>query len=89
MVFPLMFIGINVMLSAGVKVADKIGHKIVCFFGVGCVAAAAFIVSFISNYMLFIIIYTVMIGLSSGLVYMVPVICGWKYFPKRKGIFQF
>jgi len=86
MVFPLMFIGINAMLSLGVKTADKIGHKIICFFGVGCIAAAAFVVSFISNYILFIIIYTVMVGLSSGLVYMVPVVCGWKYFPKRKGL---
>lgn len=85
MVFPLMFVGINSTMSLGVKTANRIGHRLICFLGIVCVAGASLIVSFISDYVTFIIIYTVMIGLASGMVYMTPIVCGWKYFPNRKG----
>jgi hypothetical protein len=27
-----------------------------------------------------------MVGISGGLAYMLPIICGWRYFPNRRGI---
>lgn len=86
MVFPLMFVAINSTMSLGVKTAAKIGHKLMCVLTIICVSAAPVIVSFVTNYVIFIIIYTVMIGLASGMVYMTPIVCGWKYFPNRKGL---
>ena len=30
--------------------------------------------------------YTLMNGIGSGMCYMVPLICGWEYFPKKRGL---
>lgn len=27
-----------------------------------------------------------MVGISGGLAYMLPIICGWRYFPDKRGI---
>eukprot|EP00330_Aristerostoma_sp_ATCC50986_P012234 CAMPEP_0114598466 /NCGR_PEP_ID=MMETSP0125-20121206/20828_1 /TAXON_ID=485358 ORGANISM="Aristerostoma sp., Strain ATCC 50986" /NCGR_SAMPLE_ID=MMETSP0125 /ASSEMBLY_ACC=CAM_ASM_000245 /LENGTH=129 /DNA_ID=CAMNT_0001804209 /DNA_START=326 /DNA_END=715 /DNA_ORIENTATION=+ len=34
---------------------------------------------------LFIFLYAILVGISTGLIYMVPVICGWSYFPNKRG----
>jgi OFA family oxalate/formate antiporter-like MFS transporter len=49
-------------------------------------AFAMLIVSFVENMALFIVIYSVLIGISTGLMYMLPIVCGWKYFPNNKGM---
>lgn len=63
--------------------------------GAGLLISLAFLIlSFINNIIAFILIYCFMIGIPSGLVYMLPVsnniyillVCGWKYFPFNRGM---
>jgi len=36
--------------------------------------------------MSFIILYGGMSGIGSGMTYMLPMVCGWEYFPDNKGL---
>jgi len=85
MVFPLMNVAINATLAFGVKLAARIGHKLVIGVGIFLIAVTVFVVSFITNFWAFLLIYAIVLGLSSGMVYMVPIVCGLRYFPTKKG----
>lgn len=85
MVFPLMNVAINSTLSFGVKLAAIIGHKLMATAAIFLIAATVFLVSWITNFWAFLFIYAILLGVSSGMVYMVPVVCGLRYFPTRKG----
>ena len=84
-VFPFMNVAINISLSFGVKIAQRFGHKLIMLIGVVTIAISVFCCSFITSFGVFVAIYAVLVGVSSGLIYMVPVICGWRYFPEKKG----
>mmetsp|Transcript_36777 Transcript_36777/g.33005 ORF Transcript_36777/g.33005 Transcript_36777/m.33005 type:complete len:164 (-) Transcript_36777:852-1343(-) len=84
-VFPFMNVAINSVLSFGIKLSSKIGHKLTLICGIIIIALTVFICSFVTNLYLFIFLYAILVGVSAGLMYMVPIICGWKYFPKKKG----
>ena len=43
------------------------------------------ICSFITNKLVFILIYAGVIGVSTGLSYMLPIECALKYYPNAKG----
>jgi len=83
--FPLMNLAINGTLSFGVKLANKIGHKTMMWGSIILMAGTVFIVSFIKNFWAFLLIYAIVLGVSSGMVYMIPVVCGLRYFPTKKG----
>jgi len=85
-VFPYMMIAINAFLSFGVKLANKIGFKLTSLIFMVWYAACIFLCSFIKSFILFVIVYAAVMGVAGGILYMVPVVCGWKYFPQRKGL---
>jgi MFS transporter, OFA family, oxalate/formate antiporter len=72
-VFPFLGLITDSVLSFGVKLAEKIGFKIMVFMCGSSISIAFLAVSFITNIYGFIAIYCVMIGLATGLVYMLPV----------------
>jgi OFA family oxalate/formate antiporter-like MFS transporter len=45
---------------------------------------------FASSYMkslnAFIVLYGGLSGIGSGMMYFVPLVCGWEWFPKRRGL---
>ncbi|CAD8089028.1 unnamed protein product [Paramecium sonneborni] len=85
-VFPILGIATNSVLSFGVKLAFRIGFQtMIC--GAGFLISLAFLIlSIINDIYGFILIYCFMIGIPTGLVYMLPIICGWKYFPFNRGM---
>lgn len=71
--FPILGIATNSVLSFGVKLAQRIGFKTM-IAGAGFLISLAFLIlSFINNIYGFILIYCFMIGIPSGLVYMLPI----------------
>lgn len=48
--------------------------------------ASLFICSYITSYVLFIFVYSVVIGMSFGLLYMPGLKNAWQYFPSKKGL---
>ena len=73
LVFPILGLFTNSVLSFGVKLAEHLGFKLMIFLGGTCISLAFLIASFITNFWGFVIIYCVMVGIASGLVYMLPV----------------
>jgi MFS transporter, OFA family, oxalate/formate antiporter len=57
---------------------------------VGCAGSFALIGIFCSSYTTtlapYLALYTGMNGLGCGTCYMVPLVCGWEYFPEKKGM---
>lgn len=74
------------LISFGLKIAEKIGFKITIFAGSMLVALAFLIISFVKNIWGFVIIYCLLVGVPGGLTYMLPIVCGWRYFPNNRGL---
>jgi hypothetical protein len=50
------------------------------------VIGGAVISSFTKSFYVFMIFYGVIFAAGIGIVYLVPLMCSWSYFPKRKGM---
>ncbi|KAM3141824.1 hypothetical protein pb186bvf_006146 [Paramecium bursaria] len=85
-IFPIMGVLMFSSLSFGIKIAQIIGIKFMTFFGGLIISLAFLVLSFITDLGAFVAIYCIFVGITSGLVYMLPIICGWKYFPNDKAI---
>jgi len=85
-VFPILGIITMSVLSFGIKIADKIGFKVTIGIGSMLIALAFLIISFMENIYGFIVIYCLVVGIPGGLLYMLPIVCGWRYFPDRRGM---
>lgn len=48
--------------------------------------AGIFMSSYTKSLPAFICTYGIMSGVGVGITYFVPMICGWEYFPSRKGL---
>jgi MFS family permease len=73
LVFPILGLAMFSMLSFGVKLAQRIGFKVTIFFTGLFISLAFLICSFLKTFAGFIIIYCFMVGISSGLAYMLPI----------------
>lgn len=84
-VFPILGIVTNSVLSFGVKIGERVGYKLTIFCCGTMISIAFIIVSFVTNVIGFIFVYCVFIGMSTGFSYMLPILCGWKFFPFNRG----
>ena len=48
--------------------------------------AAVFIASFVHNWIGFLIIYSIFFPMGLGMITFIPILCGWEWFPKRRGM---
>jgi OFA family oxalate/formate antiporter-like MFS transporter len=86
-----MFLPVSVLFMS---FCPPIGHliiarwplKVVLSFGVSIALIGIFVSSFTSSVMSFIILYCACFGIGGGSIYLVPLICGWEYFPKKRGL---
>ncbi|CAI2369103.1 unnamed protein product [Moneuplotes crassus] len=44
-----------------------------------------FLTSFLTNVTYFVIVYPLFYGFGIGITYLAPLVCGWEYFPERRG----
>jgi MFS transporter, OFA family, oxalate/formate antiporter len=47
--------------------------------------AAVVIGSFMQDPQGFTAMYCILCGIATGFVYMLPIACGWEYFPQKRG----
>lgn len=45
-----------------------------------------FICSFVTNFLLFAALYSIILGFGFGLIYMLPIRNAWLFYPERKGM---
>jgi len=55
-----------------------------CFFSLLLLISPLIITSFIQKTAIFMVFYVVFTGISLGILYMLPIICGLRYFPDKK-----
>ena len=60
--------------------------KIVILLGASCALSGVYMSSYTTNLPAFLCFYCIMNGLGCGCCYFVPLVCGWEYFPEKKGI---
>jgi MFS transporter, OFA family, oxalate/formate antiporter len=60
--------------------------KVVIAIGSSVALAGIYASSFTKSLPPYLTLYTFLNGLGSGTCYLVPLICGWEYFPERKGL---
>lgn len=63
----------------------RLNPKLVILIGGTLSLAGVLASSFVKRLDYFIVIYGVLTGLGQGTNYMIPMICGWEYFPKHRG----
>lgn len=84
--FCLMLLGISIGFFFGVPLAIKCGYRVVSLCETFLIAVCVFVSSFMDNFWLFVLFYGILFGFLSGLLYMIPIFLGCKYFPNSKGV---
>jgi MFS transporter, OFA family, oxalate/formate antiporter len=60
--------------------------KVVLLIGTGLSITGVYAASFTTNLAPYLSFYALLNGMGSGTTYFIPLICGWEYFPERKGL---
>ena len=60
----------------------RVGILIAAVIGTGSTFAA----SFLTNFWAFLVVFGGGYGVAGGIIYMIPIVAGWEYFPNRKGM---
>jgi len=82
---PLTGIGMNIGIFFGVPLAEKFGPRLLLAVGISIISSAVFFTSFAQSFALLATLYGFIFGFFNGVLYMVPVVCGWKFYPNNKG----
>ena len=60
--------------------------KLIISIGGSIALSGIFASSFTHNIYTYLVLYAGFNGIGCGMCYMVPLICGWEYFPKKRGL---
>jgi len=71
----------------GINIGKKCGYKYryICLLCMIVFSLSIFLSSYSGNFYIFIILYGVIPGYIIGILYFIPIICAWTYFPDNKG----
>ena len=84
-ILPLSFLGLACGMPFGVKIGLFFDFRIVCFVCILIMSLSVYISSFCLNFLTFIFFYAFIPGQCAGIIYMIPVFIGWRYFPQNEG----
>lgn len=73
----------SLVIPFGEKIVAKCGLKTVVFSGVLFLSGCFFAISLSSSYYLILSIYVLFIGPIYGILYVVPFLCSWRFFPLK------
>ncbi|KAL4508394.1 hypothetical protein ABPG72_003698 [Tetrahymena utriculariae] len=86
-IFPFMMVAVACGVPVGMKAIKYVGStRIVCYVCSLIASLCIFLVSFAQVFWLFVIIYGIIFGFFTGIMYMVPIYLGQLYFPSRRGL---
>lgn len=71
--FPFLCLATNGVLSFGLKAASVVGYKAMVLLCVLCISVGFAVCSFVTDVGLFIGVYSTLVGIPTGLVYMLPI----------------
>ena len=64
----------------------RVNVKLIIVFGGSCCLVGVYLASYTRDIVSFLIFYCVFNGLGTGCCYFIPLVCGWEYFPHKKGM---
>jgi len=73
-------------MQLGAQLMDCLNPKIQVFMGGLVFGLSIFSASFVTNYFLFIFVFSICSGVGYGILYMLPIKCSWAYFPNKNGL---
>jgi len=83
---PLTGMGMNFGLFFGVPLAEKFGPKVILASGICIISLSVFLTSYAESFFMLSALYGFVNGFFNGVLYMIPVVCGWKFYPNNKGL---
>ena len=83
---PLALIAQNLGLPLGAALNKAYGPRVTSLIGVGLYVAGVYISSYMTRLAPFMLFYSLFAGLGVGATYTTPMIAGWTWFPKSKGV---
>jgi len=81
-----MKIATNVTMPIGVRLAHRFGVRKVALSGTALSVISVFATSYITNFAGMLIVYGILFGFASGIIFVLPMEAAWKYFPHKKGV---
>ena len=67
------------------SIGSKLGYKLTAMLSMFTFAGVTFLSSYIMNFWIFSLVYGVIPPTVLGIAYMIPLHCGWAYFPEDRG----
>lgn len=86
MILPLSFIIQSLFNPLGAFLLKRYNPKIILFIGHLIMCSGILIASYCTTWWSFAMVYSIVYPAGIGIVYWVPIICGWEWFPERKGL---
>ena len=80
-----MLFAINFGMPFGVRLSERFGARPVCLATMAVIVVSVFVSGFMDSFGGLIFFYGILFGFASGIIYMIPVTCSWRYFPHWKG----
>jgi len=85
-VIPLSITVLSFFNPLGAYLMKKYHPKLVLAMGAALMVLGVFLASIVRSWWLFVGCYSGIFSMGAGLIYWTPVICGWEWFPKRRGL---
>lgn len=86
LVFPLTMVAQCLTMPFGPLIVKKLGAQATLLLGAYIMAAGVFFSSYAQNTAAFIALYSIVFGAGIGIAYTAPMIAGWSWLPKSKGL---
>lgn len=86
MVLPLCFVMQGVASPSGAFMLKRMHPKVIMLLGTSIMCLAMLLASYQTNWWGFVVFWGIMYPIGIGMIYWLPIICGWEYFPKHKGL---
>ena len=75
-----------IAMQLGNELMQRINPRLQIVIGGLIYVSAIYCAQFAESFTVFLVIYSVLTGIGFGIVYFVPLLCAWSYFPAKKNL---
>jgi len=85
-VFPATLAMGSIAMQLGNKLMDRMNPRLQVLLGGLIWVCAIYCAQFPVSFPVFLVVYAIVGGLGFGIVYFVPLLCAWSYFPTKRNL---
>lgn len=86
LVFPTILAVASIAMQLGNKLLDYLNPRLQVLLGGLIWTCAVYCAQFPVSFPVFLVVYSVLGGIGFGIVYFVPLLCAWSYFPNKRNL---